>query len=361
MKGEKMVVGTSKGLVILVKTGDHWVISQVLFEGLPVSFFYADDRSSTWWVGISHKHWGDKLHQSTDQGLTWKEKTTPSYRGFEYRPGKPASLMKLWTMQHAGADRPGCFWLGTEPGGLFYTADNGSSFSLNLGLWHHPSRMDDNQWFGTGKDYPFIHSIQVDPRDSNHLYLAISCAGIFETTDNGQSWAPRNRGLKASYLPFSDVAVGHDPHRLLMCKAHPDVLWQQNHCGIFRTTDGGHNWQDVSGNNDFPTYGFALAIDDTDPLVAYVIPAQSDLMRLPHLLRLSVCKTVDGGKHWERMANGLPSGYVFDLALRQALTKWGNTLAFGTNNGNLYFSDDLGVRWKTVSQNLATVHCVSIL
>ncbi len=361
MEAAKIIVGTSKGLVILVREAYRWIISQVLFEGLSVSFFYADEQSSTWWVGISHKHWGDKLHVSTDQGLTWTEKATPSYHGFEYRPGKPASLVKLWTMQHAGTDKPGCWWLGTEPGGLFYSADNGQSFNLNQELWQHPSRMDDNQWFGTGKDFPFIHSIQVDPRNSNHLYIAVSCAGIFETKDLGLSWEPRNNGLKATYLPSSDVAIGHDPHRLLMCKAHPDVLWQQNHCGIFRSTNGGRNWDDVSGKNDFPAYGFALAIDEADPLVAYVIPAQSDLMRIPHKLRLSVCKTVDGGKNWEPLVNGLPSGSAFDLVLRHGLANCGNIVAFGTNNGNLYVSDDFGVIWKVVSQNLAAVHCVSIL
>lgn len=361
MEAAKIIVGTSKGLVMLVKEGSNWVISKVLFEGLAISFFYADEQSSTWWVGISHRHWGDKLHVSTDEGLTWKEMATPNYNGYHYRPGKPASLVKLWTMQQAGSDRPGCLWLGTEPGGLFYSEDNGHSFKLNEGLWNHPSRMDDNQWFGTGKDYPFIHSIQVDPRDSSHLYVAISCAGVFETSDHGKSWEPRNNGLKAAYLPFSNVAVGHDPHRLLMCKAHPDVLWQQNHCGIFRTTDRGKNWEEVSGNDDFPVYGFALAIDDVDPLVAYVVPAQSDLMRLPHHLALSVCKTADGGKNWERLVNGLPQGHVFDLVLRHAFDKRGHTLAFGTNNGNLYVSDDWGALWSVASQNLAAVHSLSIL
>ena len=259
-------------------------------------------------------------------------------------------------MQHAGNDRPGGLWVGTEPGGLFYSEDNGKNFQLIESLWNHPSRTDETQWFGAGKDYPFIHSIVLDPHNSNHLYIGISCAGIFETRDAGRTWQVRNKGLKAAYLPNPNSEMGHDPHRVLMCSQNTSVIWQQNHCGIFRTVDGGSLWNDVSGVNGFPMYGFALAIDDDNENVAWVIPAQSDENRTPPGLTITVCKTTDGGKTWQRKSKGLAEIPAFDLTLRHSLVRKENILCFGTTNGNLYASVDEGESWLSLSKNLASIN-----
>jgi hypothetical protein len=355
-----LLVGTSKGLIIFTSNNEDWKINSVQFEGLPVSLVYVDERSNTWWVGLSHRHWGEKLHFSKDNGKTWTEAPVPNFNNYFYRPSKPASLKKIWVMQQAGYDKPECLWLGTEPGGLFYSDNNGNSWQLNESLWDHPSRLDDNQWFGAGKDFPFIHSIIMDPRNSNHLYIGVSCAGVFETKDGGKNWQAKNNGLLAAYLPNPQAEVGHDPHRILMCPTDPSIIWQQNHCGIFRTTNGGESWDDVSGKNGFPKYGFALAIDENDSNTAWVVPAQSDEMRIPVGLKLAVCKTTDAGKNWVPINSGLPSSYTFDLALRHAFIKYDQNLAFGTNNGNLYLSANRGESWKTISQNLASVNCLAI-
>jgi ligand-binding sensor domain-containing protein len=353
---ETLLIGTSKGLVIATLTQETWQLSSVHFEGMPVSMVYVDGRTNLWWVALSHRHWGDKLHYSNDQGKSWHEAGLPSYHNQYYRPGKPAVLKKIWTMQHAGADKPGCLWLGTEPGGLFYSADHGKSFELVEGLWNHPSRLDDTQWFGAGKDYPFIHSIVVDPRDSNHVYCGVSCAGVFETRDGGKTWQSKNNGLIAAYLPNPKPEVGHDPHCILICLAKPDVLWQQNHCGIFRTTNGGESWVDVSGQSGFPKYGFALVIDEQDSECAWVIPAQSDEKRIPVDLRLTVCETQDGGKNWKSLNKGLPESFVFDLVLRHGFAKRNKIFAFGTNNGNLYSSFDGGQSWHSFAASLAPIN-----
>jgi hypothetical protein len=356
-----LLVGTSKGLVVLKNNhSEKFSIDTVHFQGIPVSMVYVDERTNTWWVGLSHRHWGEKLHFSIDFGQTWQTAGVPSYSGYDYRPGKPASLKKLWVMHHAGEDKPGCLWLGTEPGGLFYSDDNGKSFHLNEPLWNHPSRKDDRQWFGTGKDFPFIHSILVDPRNSDHVYLGVSCAGVFETTDGGKSWNPRNNGLVASYLPKTNAEIGHDPHQMLMCKSNPDVIWQQNHCGIFRTDNGAKEWKDVSGKSGFPSYGFALAIDDNNPEVAWVIPAESDESRIPLGLGLKVCITIDRGNNWKVQQNGLPQNFAFDLVLRQGFIKIDNNLIFGSTNGNLYLSIDKGENWESLFKNLAAVNSLVV-
>lgn len=263
-------------------------------------------------------------------------------------------------MAEGGPDQPELIWMGTEPGGLFQSLDGGNTFELVEALWNHPSRIDPNQWFGAGRDHPFIHSIVVDPRDSQHVYIAVSCAGIFETHDGGQSWHPANKGLIAAYLPNPHVEIGHDPHLLLACQSQPDVLWQQNHCGVFRSVDAGQNWQSVSQPDLHVDYGFALAIDHQNPLRAWVIPVQGDTMRVAPDLSLRVAYTEDGGQSWQGLNRGLPQENTYDIVLRHSFVRWDSGMAFGTNNGNLHVSGNDGESWECISSNLAMVNYLAL-
>lgn len=236
--------------------------------------------------------------------------------------------------------------------------DSKADFELVDALWNHPSRIDQNQWFGAGRDHPFIHAILVDPRDSDHVYIGVSCAGVFETIDGGKSWTPRNEGLVAAYLPNPHAEVGHDPHAMGMVQSHPDVIWQQNHCGIFRTTNGGGEWHQISQLGEIPHYGFALAIDNQNPERAWVIPASSDEERIAPGLQLKVYRTEDGGKSWEALTKGLPQQHAFDIVFRHSLAIQGDTLAFGSTSGNLFLSEDGGDSWTVLSNYLARVECV---
>ncbi|MEO0472780.1 MAG: glycosyl hydrolase [Bacteroidota bacterium] len=357
MRTQKLLIGSSKGLILFSREQSGWAIHEVHFSGMPVNMVYVDPISGGWWLGLAHHHWGPKLHRSTDQGKSWESVSVPSYpAGATLRPGKPAKLRKLWCMAQAGPHQPDSFWVGSEPGGLFITHDQGQNFQLVESLWNHPSRANPMQWFGTGRNEAFIHSIIVDPRDPAHLFVAVSCAGVFESLDGGKSWEACNKGLKAAYLPNPEAEVGHDPHLMLACQAQPDVIWQQNHCGIFRTTNGGKQWQEVSGKNQYPFYGFALAIDEQNPLRAWVIPAESDEVRQPKDLALQVCYTEDGGLSWQNLTHGLPQEHCFDLVFRHGLSKKASLMAFGTNNGNVYLSENEGQAWQLLSAHLARVN-----
>src|SRR5690606_28252454 len=181
-----------------------------------------------------------------------------SPEGPRRRPSfKPATLLKLWCMAF-GPD--GRIYIGTIPGGLFTSEDGGETFSLNLPLWNHDSRGGDlfagegtgtTHWFGTpasegGEFAPGIHSIVVDPRDPKRAWVAISSAGVLETTDGGATWQGRKVGMLNDHLPNPAAPWGHDPHCVVSCPSAPDCLWQQNHCGVFCSTDGAATWQKVS-------------------------------------------------------------------------------------------------------------------
>ncbi len=352
----KLLLGTSKGLLVYEKRRRGWHCDKICFLGMPVSMIYANPYSDTWFAGLPHRHWGQKLHRSDDFGKTWQPIAAPKYPADALlRNGKPASLKSIWCMEQISTSQ---YFLGTEPGGLFVGTKSGD-FQLVKSLWEHPTRQQ--LWFGAGKDEPFIHSIVVDPRDAQHIYIAVSCGGVFETKNGGATWIARNVGLKATYLPNPTVEAGHDPHLLLLCKSNPDVLWQQNHCGVYRSTDGGQFWEDVSDVENGVYYGFALAIDHENPLRAWVIPAVSDEIRVAHDLSLSVRRTDDGGKTWATLRKGLPQKHCFDIVFRHSLDRCDKTLVFGTTTGHVFASENDGEDWKAIAKHLPKVDSVRLL
>jgi hypothetical protein len=352
-----LLLGTRKGFIAYEWRNNQWKVTNYSFEGAPVSLAYADPRNGTWWAALDHGHWGVKLHRSKDRGATWEEVAAPAYpEGEEVKDGVKATTRYIWAMSHGGKNYDARFWIGTDPGGLFVSEDAGNSFQLVQSLWQHPTRKE--QWFGGGRDLPGIHSIVVDPRNENHIHIAISCAGVFETNDGGQTWDLRNKGLRADFMPDPNASVGHDPHILIAAPTDPDTLWQQNHCGIFRTTDGAQTWQDVSQSEGPARFGFAIAVADDNPDQAWVAPATADENRTAIKGALCICRTDDGGKTWKDLRNGLPQENCFDIVYRHALATNDDAVVFGTTTGNLFFSPDRGENWQVVNNYLPMVHSV---
>lgn len=351
----KLWLGTRKGLIELQRSQGRWTVAGEAHGAIPVSLVGRDPRNGTLWACLDHGHWGCKLQRSRDLGRSWLEVAAPRYpEGSEIRPGVPANLKYLWGFAAGGGDQPGRIYLGSEPGGLFRSDDEGDSFSLVESLWNQPHR--DKTWFGGGRDEAGIHSILVDPRDSRRILVGVSCAGVFESCDDTLSWTPRNRGLSAEFLPDPDAEVGHDPHLLAWCAAHPDMLWQQNHCGIYRSRDGAKTWEAVHESQGPARFGFAIAVHERNPEVAWVVPATSDEQRVPLHRSLCVCRTQDGGKSWTALHRGLPQHDCYDLVYRHALALSGDCLAFGTTTGNLYFSEDGGESWECLGHHFPPVY-----
>lgn len=353
---KRMILGTRKGLIVFKQDiKGKWEVSGLHFISDPISMAFVDVRNDTWWAAQDHGHWGVKLHRSVDEGSTWEEVEAPKYpEGSEIKDGEPASLKYIWSIAHGGNDHPGKLFIGTEPGGLFVSNDNGDTFELVEGLWNHPSRKD--QWFGGGKDNAGIHSIIVDPDDSDHIYTGISVAGVFESKDGGNTWNPMNKGLSADFLPDPHAEIGHDPHLLVSARSDKTILWQQNHCGVFLSRDAGLNWQDVSEKTGPVGFGFAIVVDENDAETAWVVPGVSDEIRIAVDKALCVCHTSDGGRTWQSLRSGLPQTNVFDITYRHALDITGDTLAFGTTTGNLYLSGNRGDSWKLLSNNLPMIY-----
>ena len=371
MSIKRIALGTRKGLLIL-SNESPWQVEHEAFSGSHVSIVHLNQRSGHLFACLDDGHFGNKLFRwdnfaqddswrDADPKTVWKELTAPKYpEGSKLPDGNDAVLKYQWAFSSGSKKQAGQLFIGTEPGGLFTSENDGESFELNSPLWNHPSRTEEGGgWFGGGRDQAGIHSVCVDPRNDQHIRVGVSCAGVFLTEDGGKSWSPTNQGLKADFLPNPDAEVGHDPHLLVQCRNSPDILWQQNHCGIFRSVDGGMTWSDVSDPDNEANFGFAVAVDPDDGQTAWVVPAESDMIRSAVNRKLCVCRTEDGGKSWQTFYDGLPQEDCFDFALRHCLVYDDNELVFGTACGSLYFSNNRAERWISINQHFPPIYCVA--
>lgn len=358
-----VLAGTRKGLFVIRGAGSQWQIEAPHFAGEPVSQVLVDRRDHAWYAALRLGHFGVKMHRSTDAGASWQEIAAPA---FPPKPGQgpwaddatPWSVDLIWGLATGGADEPGTLWAGCLPAGLFRSPDRGATWTLNEALWHEPRR---KEWFGGGYDHAGIHSVLVDPRDSRHLTIAISCGGVWQTHDGGATWALTAAGMKADFMPperEGDQNI-QDPHCMVQCAADPDVLWVQHHCRIYRSTDGARSWQPIEVPK--PTgFGFAVACDPGNPERAWFVPAETDARRMPIDGKVVASRTDDGGKSFDVSGDGLPQSDAYHLVYRHGLdvTRDGATLAMGSTTGGLWTSADAGASWHCVSRDLPPIAVV---
>ena len=378
---DRILVGTRKGTFFVEKSNGKWTPRLAGNLGGCTNSVARDPYTGTGWAALGFGHWGAKLSRSDDDGKTWTDAAQVKYppdarhllppmpdENGDIPEGavqlKPATLLKLWVLGFG----PGRVYVGTIPGGLFVSEDNGKSFALNRPLWNHESRGGDlsngaegrkTEWFGTpaseGEFAPGIHSVVVDPKDPQRVLIAISTAGVLETTDGGKTWRGRNKGMTNDYLPEKEADWGHDPHAIVLCAGDPKHVWQQNHSGVFYSDDGAATWRKVSAPDRGVHFGFPVAVDAKDGRTAWLVSGKS---RVTVDGGLFVARTQDGGKTWEQLRNGLPQQHAYDVVYRHGLSNSGDRLAFGSTTGNLYVSEDRGDSWITVANNLPPVYSV---
>ena len=88
-----------------------------------------------------------------------------------------------------------------------------------------------------------LHSINIDPRDPQHLDVGLSSGGVFESTDGGRDWHPLNGGCEHPMSPDVPPEFGHDPHSVRIHPARPDRLYQHElEVGVYFGTTSGEIW-----------------------------------------------------------------------------------------------------------------------
>lgn len=350
-----ILVGTKKGVFIFDGDADrnNWSIRGPYCEAWPINHVIADNASGTIYAGGGNEWFGPAVWKSTDGGHNW----THSSEGLGYKEGEtPAKAVWSLSASH------GRLLAGVEPAGLFESEDGGETWTHLEGLQNHPSRPD---WMPGGGGL-ILHHIVPHPESKDEFWIAISAAGVFFTDDGGKTWTPRNKGTRQDYAPEDQryPEVGQCVHSLVMAPGMPNRLYQQNHCGMYVSEDGGLSWDSIE--KGLPsTFGFPAAAHPRDPETIFLLPLNGDILgRYMPDAKAAVWRTSDRGKSWQDFRTGLPQEGAFFGVLRQAMTtdrQDPTGVYFGTSTGSLYVSADEGESWSRIAEHLPTVTSVEVM
>lgn len=350
-----LLLGTAKGVFIIESNDGRktWRQRGPYCDTWPINHAVGDPSDGAIYAGGGDPWFGPAVWKSTDLGESW----THSSDGLAYPPGEEP-IKSVWSLERQG----GSLYAGVEPAGLFRSDDDGQTWTHIDGLQRHPSRPE---WHPGGGGL-ILHSIVTDPGDPKRLWVGISAAGVFYSEDGGETWEPRNRGTRADFLPEGsrEPEFGQCVHSIARAEGGGDVMYQQNHCGMYRSDDGGRQW--VSIENGLPSsFGFPTAIHPRDPATVFLLPLNGDIAgRYVPDAKAAVWRSRDGGGTWTDLRQGLPQENAFINVLRQAMTTDRLDPAgvyFGTTSGSLYASADEGDTWTLVAQHLPKISSVETL
>lgn len=364
-----VLVATRKGAWLF--HGDaarrSWRADGPHFLGHIISHVVLDPRDGrTLLAAAKTGHLGPTVFRSTNLGRTWAEAAQPPAfrKAPEGESGRVVDHTFWLTPGHAS--EPNTWYAGTSPHGLFRSADGGVTWESLRGLNENPTYLE---WMGGPQDGtpdgPKLHSVIVDPRDPNHLYLGMSSGGVHESLDRGETWAPIIKGLEV-VEGFDPAQVSfHDPHCVRLCPSNPDRLYQQNHCGIYRLDRPSDQWVRVGGSmpKRVGDIGFPLVVHPRDADTVWVFPMDGTTVwpRTSPGGVPSAYVTRNAGKTWKRQDSGLPASQAWWTVKRQAMA--GDALDpvglyFGTTSGELWASRNEGERWSCIARHLPEIYAV---
>ena len=354
-----LLVGTMKGAFLFRSDAarEKWDEAGPYFPGRSIYALAYDGRNGRQrlWAAVNSSYWGSFLSSSNDFGQTWSD---PETYNIKFPEGSEVSLKQIWQIAQGHPSEPDTLYCGVEPAALFKSTDAGETWSLERGLFDHPHRP---QWMPGGGGL-CLHTILPDPSNDKRLFVAISTGGVYRTDDGGKNWQPRNKGIRAKFLPPDQQYPewGQCVHKVVRHASNPDRMFLQHHWGVYRSDDAGDSWNDI-GKGLPSDFGFAMEIDGRDANTVYIIPIESDEFRCTPEAKLRVYRTKNAGESWEPLTEGLPQEDAFETILRDNMKTDGNDptgLYFGTRNGKLFGSTNGGDSWMTIREGLPAITCV---
>ena len=245
------------------------------------------------------------------------------------------------------AARPNEFWMGTTGGGVFKTTDGGQTwlpvsdkyFGGTIGAIGVSESNPDVVYVGTGE---YAIRGNVSPG-----------SGVYKTTDGGRTWT--SLGL-AETQQISRIRVHPTNPDVVYVAAQGRAFGPNPERGIYKSADGGKTWTRVLARND-STGASDLAMDPTNPDALYAAFWQAQ--RFPWKLVSGgkgggIFKTTDGGAHWQELTKnpGLPHGLLGNIGLAVSPAKPSRVWALiEADSGGVYRSDDGGATWTWINHD----------
>ncbi len=348
-----LLVGTRKGAFVYWSDPERKDWKRTFHhEGWMVHHLAYDQRAAAIYAATNSEVFGGLIQRSLDFGSTWKHRNEK----LDYPASSEHRVRKVWHVRPGHPRDPERVYAGVERAGLFMSNDRGDTWEEVEGLNNHPTSQD----WSPGAGGLCLHTILIDPEDADRMYVAISTGGVYRSDDGGNSWTPKNKGVRADFLPETYPEFGQCVHKLAMHPDQPNLLYQQNHCGVYRSDDRGENWVEISAGlpSDF---GFPFVVNSSDPATIYVAPLVSAQQRVVPEGRMTVWRSRNGGESWKPMTKGLPEGAYLTI-LREAMAADALDpcgVYVGTQTGQVFISRDEGETWELLADFLPPVYSLS--
>lgn len=241
------------------------------------------------------------------------------------------------------------YYMGTVGGGVYETNDAGLSWT----------NITDGQLATSS-----VGAIAVSESQANIIYIGMGehairgvmtshGDGVYKSVDSGRTW--RHLGLKPTEHISRIRIHPHNPD-IVYVAAQGHIYGPNPERGIYKSEDGGASWQKVLYINDH-TGAADISMDMNNPNILYA--AMWDYQRYPWKVRSGgdgsgLYKSIDGGIHWEKMSEGLPSKMgkaSIDVSRANPDIIYANIEA---SKGGVYKSVDAGKSWKLVCGDRVT-------
>lgn len=319
-----LFVATVEGVALLQRDARGWRCRGLRLEGKHISALLFEPERGGLFAGVH----GGGLYRSLDLGETWERRDAGLPEDHVFSLGCARSAESI-------------LYAGTEPPSLAESRDYGETWAELSALREVPGR---ERWFFPGPPHvAHTKSIAFDPRDANHMYVAVEQGALLETTDGGRSWT------ELSGYARPDDPFYHDVHLVVPVPTNPDELFLTTGVGLYHSTDGGRAWERLTASDFRIGYPDHFIVSPLDSDMVFMAGASKD----PTTWRTSgtaegiVMRSRDSGRSWHPPKSGWsPSLRANVEAMSIAAFGAGFTLFAGTTDGVVYVSTDAAERWS---------------
>lgn len=233
----------------------------------------------------------------------------------------------------------GTLFAGTLPAGMWFSADDGETWSEASGFAEAPGR---ERW--TAQGTPLVSTIATHGKDPLTAFCGVEAGGAYRTRDAGETWSDLE-------LPVDDV------HSIEVCPARPDRVFVTTGEGCFCSDDQGFAWRRMGKSNKRQySLGLAAHPSEADRVIVSAAQGPPSTWTGETGANCDIYLSTDCGRRFRTVVRNLKGGVH-----RQALVinaKVPSEVVFGTSAGELYYSNDGGETFDQEAENLGDLRTI---
>jgi photosystem II stability/assembly factor-like uncharacterized protein len=243
------------------------------------------------------------------------------------------------------------FYMGGVQGGIWRSTNYGNSWT-NISDGKIPATADSIGALAVAPSNPQI--IYAGTGESDIRQDFDTGVGIFRSADAGKTW--QYAGLRDTHVTTALAIDPRDPN-VVYAATMGHVFAPNAARGVYKTTNGGKSWKKILFVDD-ATGAASVVMDPHDPQVLYAAMWQA--RRYPWKLisggpGSGLFKTTDGGKHWINVSKhpGFAKGLLGKIGV--AVSPADPRVVYATvqaHDGGIFRSDDGGATWKHVNAEM---------